>query len=105
MEFYINHTRQEIFRAPADEWEEDDEVQHVYLNIDSIDEVAMMNDLIDIYEYYMDPLDRDIVVSRVEEMDIMEKQYQAAIEQETNDATGSIETWAGWDEPGASFDY
>jgi hypothetical protein len=104
MEFYINHTRQEIFRVPADEWEEDDEVDQETIHLDVEEEFFMMVELIDKYDYYMDPEDRAIFMRDIEAERLIAEQYDKMV-QEEQEAAGSIDTWQGWDEPGASFDY
>lgn len=105
MEFYINHTRQEIARLPADEWEEDDEVDRELVHLDVEEEFFMMVQLIDKYDYYIDPEDRDIFMYDIDAERRLVQEYDRVLEEERNSVSPSTEPWIGWDEPGASFDY
>lgn len=104
MEFYINHTRQEIFRVPSDEWEEDDEVEREVVNLDVEEEFFTMVQLIDRYGYYMDPDDRDIFMKDIDMERLISEKYDEMLRKEDEDAK-STGSWFGWDEAGASFDY
>lgn len=106
MEFYINHTRQEIFRVPADEWEEDDEIERTIVNLDVEEEFVMMVHLIDRYDYYIEPADREIFMKDIDEERLISEAYDEMVrKEEAENDSGSTGSWAGWDEPGASFDY
>jgi hypothetical protein len=102
MEFYINHTRQEIARKPSDEWDEDDEIYKEMIHLSEEDEFFMMVHLIDRYGYQIDDSDRKIFMNDIDNERMMTKQYDDMLKEEEND---SSESWNGWDEPGASFDY
>lgn len=102
MEFYINHTRQEIARKPSDEWDEDDEIYKEIIHLSEEDEFFMMVHLIDRYEYQIDANDRKIFMNDIDSERMIIKQYDDMLKEEEND---SSEQWGGWDEPGASFDY
>jgi len=102
MEFYINHTRQEIARKPSDEWDEDDEICKEIIHLSEEDEFFMMVHLIDRYDYQIDPNDRKIFMNDIDNERMIVKQYDDMLKEEEND---SSEQWGGWDEPGASFDY
>jgi len=102
MEFYINHTRQEIARKPSDEWDEDDDIDMEVIHLDEEDEFFMMVHLIDRYEYQIDANDRKIFMNDIDNERMIVKQYDDMLKEEEND---SSEQWGGWDEPGASFDY
>ena len=102
MEFYINHTRQEIARKPSDEWDEDDEIYKETIHLSEEDEFFMMVHLIDRYEYRIDPNDRKIFMNDIDNERMIVKQYDDMLKEEENDCS---EKWGGWDEPGASFDY
>ena len=102
MEFYINHTRREIFRIPADEWEEEDEIEKTTVDLNVEEEFFAMVKLIDDYDYYMDPIDRVIFMWDIETERQASEAYDNLIKKE--DDAASTETWSGWDEPGASFD-
>ena len=102
MEFYINHTRQEIARKPSDEWDEDDEINKEIIHLDEEDEFFMMVHLIDRYEYQIEANDRKIFMNDIDSERMIIKQYDDMLKEEEND---SSESWNGWDEPGASFDY
>jgi hypothetical protein len=104
MEFYINHTRQEIFRAPADDWDEDDDIEKEMIHLDIEDEFFMMVHLIDRYSYYIDPEDRNIFMKDIDAERLIAQQYDEMISKEDDDVKSTC-SWAGWDEPGASFDY
>lgn len=105
MEFYINHTRREIFRIPADEWEEIEEIEKTVVNLDVEEEFFAMVHLIDKYDYYIDPEDRDIFMRNIDQERIMSEQYDEMLRKEEEADGGSTDCWAGWDEAGASFDY
>jgi hypothetical protein len=102
MEFYINHTRQEIARKPSDEWDEDDEIYKEMIHLSEEDEFFMMVHLIDRYCYQIDANDRKIFMNDIDNERMMTKQYDDMLKEEEND---SSESWNGHDEPGASFDY
>ena len=102
MEFYINHTRQEIARKPSDEWDEDDDIEMEVIHMDDEDEFFMMVHLIDRYEYQIDANDRKIFMNDIDNERMIIEQYDNMLKEEEND---SSEKWAGWDESGASFDY
>jgi len=102
MEFYINHTRQEIARKPSDEWDEDDEIHNEIIHLSEEDEFFMMVHLIDRYGYQIDDSDRKIFMNDIDNERMMTKQYDDMFKEEEND---SSESWNGHDEPGASFDY
>ena len=102
MEFYINHTRQEIARKPSDEWDEDDDIEMEVIHLDEEDEFFMMVHLIDRYGYQIDANDRKIFMNDIDNERMIVKQYDDMLKEEEND---SSQQWGGWDEPGASFDY
>jgi hypothetical protein len=102
MEFYINHTRQEIARKPSDEWDEDDEINKEIIHLSEEDEFFMMVHLIDRYGYQIDANDRKIFMNDIDSERMIIKQYDDMLKEEEND---SSQRWVGWDEPGASFDY
>jgi hypothetical protein len=105
MEFYINHTRQEIFRVPSDEWDEDDYIEKEVIHLDVEDEFFAMVHLIDRYDYYIDPEDRNIFMRDIDAERKIGEDYDKVIQQEKEDSSTSADSWEGWDEPGASFDY
>lgn len=104
MEFYINHTRQEIARLPTDEWEEDDDIDREMIHLDDEEDVKMMMELIETYDYYIDPEDRVMFMKEIDMERLIAEQYEKMVQEETEDAK-STGSWAGWDEAGASFDY
>lgn len=104
MEFYINHTRQEISRLPSDEWDSDDEVEREIVHLDVEEEFFIMVKLIDDYDYYIEPEDRAIFMKDIDSERLVTEQYDEMIRMEEADAKSSC-SWNGWDEPGASFDY
>ena len=104
MEFYINHTRQEIARLPTDEWEGDDDIDREFVHLDVEEEFFMMVHLIDRYNYYIDPEDRDIFMCNIDAERRMAEEYERILEEEKNNMSQTTDSWMGWDEPGASFD-
>jgi hypothetical protein len=105
MEFYINHTRQEIFRTPADDWDEEDDIEKEIIHIDIEDEFFAMVHLIDRYSYYIDPEDRKIFMREIDAERMINEAYDKMLKQEEENDSSSSDSWSGWDEPGASFDY
>jgi hypothetical protein len=102
MEFYINHTRQQIARKPSDEWDEDDDIDMEVIHPDDEDEFFMMVYLIDNSKYQINANDRELFMRDIDSERMIIKQYDDMLKAEENDCS---EQWGGWDEPGASFDY
>jgi hypothetical protein len=103
MEFYINHTLQEIARLPSDEWEEQDDIERTIVNLDIEDEFFAMVKLIDDYSYEINVQDRLLFMKDIDQVRKIGEQYDAMLK-ESDDDSKSTDSWPGWDEPGASFD-
>lgn len=103
MEFYINHTLQEIARTPSVEWEEDDHIERTTISLDIEEEFFAMVKLIDDYAYMIGEEDRQVFMHDIDLERKMSEQYDAMLKQ-TDDDSNSIGSWKGWDEPGAAFD-
>jgi len=103
MEFYINHTRQEIFRIPSEEWEEDDNIEKEMIDLDDEDQFFMIVKLVDDYGYYMEPEDRNLFMKDIEMERLLNEQYDEMLRKE--EENNQSDSFNGWDEPGASFDY
>lgn len=103
MEFYINHTLQEISRTFSAEWEEDDHIERTTIHLEIDDEFFAMVKLIDDYHYYISSEDRNIFMMDIELERKISDQYDAMIKN-SDDDSNSVGSWQGWDEPGASFD-
>lgn len=103
MEFYINHSWHEIARVPAEQWEEEDDIERVIVHMDDEDEFRMMVELIDRYKYDINKDDYELFMHDIELERTLAKQYDEMVKQE--DDGKSIDSWQGWDEMGASFDY
>ena len=102
MEFYINHTRQQIARKPSDEWDEDDDIDMEVIHMDDEDEFFMMVYLIDKNNYQINANDRELFMKDIDSERMIIEQYDNMLKEEEND---SSQQWGGWDEAGASFDY
>jgi hypothetical protein len=103
MEFYINHTLQEIERTPSVEWEEDDHIERTTIRLDIEEEFFAMVKLIDDYAYMIGEEDRQLFMHDIDLERKMSEQYDAMIKQ-TDDDSNSVGSWKGWDEPGGAFD-
>jgi hypothetical protein len=104
MEFYVNHSSQEIARIPTTEWEEDDDIERVIVDVNDKEEMTVMISLIDDYNYDINKEDREVFMKDIDLERLMAKQYDEMVKQEDDDGK-SVDSWGGWDEPGASFDY
>lgn len=104
MEFYINHTLQEISRGISAEWEEDDHIERTTINLEIDDEFFAMVKLIDDYHYDISSEDRNIFMIDAALERKISDQYDAMIKN-SDDDSNSVGSWLGWDEPGASFDF
>ena len=104
MEFYINHTLQEIARTPSEDWEEDDHIERTTISLDIEEEFFAMVKLIDQYAYTICEEDWQLFMHDIEMERKINDQYEAMIKR-TDDDADSVGSWKGWDEPGASCDY
>jgi hypothetical protein len=104
MEFYINHTLQEIARTPSEDWEEDDHIEKTTISLEIEEDFFAMVKLIDDYAYMICEEDRQLFMHDIELERKMNEQYEAMLKQ-ADDDSGSVGSWKGWDEPGAAFDH